>query len=135
MHGSILSPTAIIMRWRSLLAALIGPSCAKAPPGLRDGRARSLMSDEDKMKEILLSYVGLMAERNAFAPGDNFEYVLWDDLHGQISDTKYVSVDEGMEIIFLATQTESWVTYNDETRMFELIDLDEWEALVKKRNN
>jgi hypothetical protein len=93
------------------------------------------MSDEDKMKELLLSYVGLMAERNAFAPGDNFEYLLWDDLHGLIKDTKYVSFDEGKEIIFLATQTDSWVTYNDETRMFELIDLDEWEELVKKRGH
>ena len=93
------------------------------------------MSDTDKMKALLLSYVGLMAERNAFGPGDNFEYVLWDDLHGQIKDTTYVSVDEGMELIFLATQTESWVTYNEETRMFELIDLDEWEELIKKRGN
>jgi hypothetical protein len=93
------------------------------------------MSEEEQMKALLLSYVGLMAERNAFAPGDNFEYKLWDDLHGQIKDTTYVSVDEGMEIIFLATQTDSWVTYNDETRMFELIDLDEREELIKKRGH
>jgi hypothetical protein len=93
------------------------------------------MSDTDKMKELLLSYVGLMAERNAFAPCDNFEYVLWDTLNGLIKDTKYVSLEEGTEIIFLATQTESWVTYDFETRMFKLIDMDEWEELIKKRNN
>jgi hypothetical protein len=93
------------------------------------------MSETDKMKALLLSYVGLMAERNAFAPGDNFEYLLWDTLHGLIKDTTYVSLEEGTEIIWLATQTDSWVTYNDETRMFELIDLDEWEALVKKRGH
>jgi len=38
---------------------------------------RNLMSDEpQKMKEFLLSYVSLLAERNGFAPGDNFEYQL-----------------------------------------------------------
>jgi hypothetical protein len=94
------------------------------------------MSDRiQKMKELLLSYIGLIAERNEFAPGDNFEYALWDDLNGQIKDTKYVSFDEGHEIIGLAVNTDSWVTYNDETRMFELIDLDEWRALVEKRGH
>jgi hypothetical protein len=93
------------------------------------------MSDEQKMKELLLSYVSLTAGRNGFAPGDNFEYLLWDTLHGTFEDTKYVSFDEGKEIIWLAVQTYCWVTYNDETRMFELIDLDEWEEIIKKRNN
>jgi hypothetical protein len=93
------------------------------------------MSDEHKMKELLLSYVGLMAERNAFAPGDNFEYLLWDTLHGLIKDTKYVSLEEGTEIIFLATETDSWVTYDFETRMFKLIDMNEWEELLKKRGH
>jgi hypothetical protein len=36
---------------------------------------------------------------------------------------------------FLATQTDSWVTYNDETRMFEVIDMDEWEELRSKRGH
>jgi hypothetical protein len=94
------------------------------------------MRDElQTMKELLLSYVGLIAERNAFAPGDNFEYRLWDTLHGRFEDTQYVSFDEGHEIIFLATQTASWVTYNEETRMFELIDMDEWEDLLSKRGH
>jgi hypothetical protein len=62
-----------------------------------------------KMKELLLSYVSLIAERNAFAPGDNFEYLLWDDLNGKINDTKYVSFDEGYEIIGLAVNTDSFV--------------------------
>jgi len=94
------------------------------------------MSDESQtMKELLLSYISLMAERHGFAPGDNFEYRLWDTLHGSFADTQYVSLDEGAEIIYLAVETDSWVTYNDETRMFELIDLDEWEELIKKRGN
>jgi hypothetical protein len=93
------------------------------------------MHDEPKMKELLLSYVSLTAGRNGFAPGDNFEYLLWDDLHGRFEDTKYVSFDEGHEIIRLAVETNCWVTYNDDTRMFELIDLDEWEELIKKRGH
>jgi hypothetical protein len=94
------------------------------------------MSDETQnMKELLLSYVSLIAERHRFGPGDNFEYLLWDDLHGRFEDTKCVSFDEGHEIIALAVNADSWVAYNDETRMFELIDMDAWEALLSKRNN
>ena len=97
---------------------------------------RNLMSDEpQKVKELLLSYIGLLAERNGFAPGDNFEYELWDTLQGTFKETQYVSIDEGVEIVYLAVETDSWVTYNDDTRMFELIDLDEWQALLRKRGN
>jgi hypothetical protein len=94
------------------------------------------MSDEhQKMKELLLSYVSLVAERNSFGPGENFEYLLWDTLHGSFAGTDYVSVEEGTEIIFLATQTDSWVAYNDNTRMFELIDMDAWKDLLSKRGH
>jgi len=94
------------------------------------------MSDESqKMKELLLSYMGMVAERNAFGPGENFEYLLWDDLNGKFEDTKYVSIEEGVEIIFLATQSDSWVAYNDDTRMFELIDMDAWKELLSKRGH
>jgi hypothetical protein len=88
-----------------------------------------------KMKELLLSYVNLLAERNGFAPGDNFEYKLWDTLQGTFEATEYVSIDEGVELVYLAVQTDSWVTYNVETRMFELIDMDEWKALLSKRGH
>jgi hypothetical protein len=87
------------------------------------------------MKALLLSYVSLLAERNSFAPGDNFEYRLWDTLQGTFEETRYVSIDEGVEIVYLAVQTDSWVTYNDDTRMFELIDMREWEALLSKRGH
>jgi hypothetical protein len=94
------------------------------------------MSDElQKMKEFLLSYVSLLAERNGFAPGDNFEYKLWDALQGTFEATAYVSIDEGVEIVYLAVQTDSWATYNDDTRMFELIDMDDWKDLLSKRHN
>jgi hypothetical protein len=88
-----------------------------------------------KMQELLLSYVSLLAERNGFAPGDNFEYRLWDTLQGTFEETQYVSIDEGVEIVYLAVETDSWVTYNDDTRMFELIDMDEWQALLSKRGH
>jgi hypothetical protein len=94
------------------------------------------MSDEhETMKELLLSYISLIAERNAFGPSENFEYKLWDTLHGSFADTDYVTIEEGTEIIFLATQTDSWVTYNDDTRMFEVIDMDEWKDLLSKRGH
>jgi hypothetical protein len=79
--------------------------------------------------------VSLLAERNGFAPGDNFEYKLWDTLQGTFEATEYVSIDEGVEIVYLAVQTDHWVTYNDDTRMFELIDMGEWQALLSKRHN
>jgi len=94
-----------------------------------------MSGEQQKMKALLLSYVSLMAERNSFGPGDNFEYLLWDELHGLTTDAKYVSAEEGTEIIWLATNTDSWVAYNDDTRMFELIDMDAWEALLSKRGN
>jgi hypothetical protein len=94
------------------------------------------MSDEpQKMKALLLSYMSLLAERNGFAPGDNFEYRLWDTLQGKFEDTEYVSIAEGVEIVWLAVQTDSWVTYNDDTRMFELIDMKAWKELLSKRGN
>ena len=82
-----------------------------------------------------VSYVGLLASRNGLAPGDNFEYRLWDTLQGTFEATQYVSIDEGVEIVYLAVETDSWVTYNDDSRMFELIDMDEWQALLRKRGN
>jgi hypothetical protein len=94
------------------------------------------MSDnQEKMKELLLSYVDLIAERNAFGPGENFEYLLWDTLHGSLAGADYVSLEEGTEIIFLATQTDSWVAYSDETRMFEVIDMEALEDLLAKRGH
>jgi hypothetical protein len=88
-----------------------------------------------KMKELLLSYVSLLAERNGFAPGDNFEYKLWDTLQGTFEATQYVSIDEGVEVVYLAVETDSWVTYNDDSRMFELIDMAAWKELLSKRGH
>lgn len=39
------------------------------------------MSRNDCVKfDLLLSYVSLLAERHAYGRGDNFEFLLWDDL-------------------------------------------------------
>jgi hypothetical protein len=46
-----------------------------------------------------------------------------------------VSLEEAEEIIRLAVMTDSWVTYNDETCIWELIPMDEWEALLAKRRH
>jgi hypothetical protein len=47
------------------------------------------MSDiQQTMQELLLSYVSLLADRNSFGPGDNFEYLLWDELHGLTTDAQ-----------------------------------------------
>jgi hypothetical protein len=91
--------------------------------------------DLRKMRSLLLSYVGLVAGRNGFAPGGNFEYRLWDTLHGRFEDTDFVTREEGEELIMLAVKTDCWVTYNDDTRMWELIPMDEWEQLLAKRRN
>jgi hypothetical protein len=91
--------------------------------------------DLQRMRGLLLAYVGLIAGRNGFAPGENFEYLLWDTLHGKLKDTDYVTLDEGEEIIMLAVKTDCWVTYNDDTRIWELIPMDEWEQLLAKRRH
>jgi hypothetical protein len=91
--------------------------------------------DLQKMRGLLLSYIGLILGRNGFAPEENFEYLPWDTLHGSFKDTRYVSIEEGDEIIRLAVMTDSWVTYNDETRIWELIPMDEWEQLLAKRQH
>jgi hypothetical protein len=87
------------------------------------------------MKKLLLSYVGLMAERHAYRPGDGFEYRLWNDLKANLMSPTLVSVEEAYEICYLAVYSHSWVTFNLETGMFEVIDLDEWKALLQKRGH
>jgi hypothetical protein len=98
-------------------------------------RAMDDAGDLQKMRSLLLSYVGLIAGRNGFAPCGNFEYRLWDTLHGKFEDTDFVTREEGEELIMLAVKTDCWVTYNDETRMWELIPMAEWLELLKRRQN
>jgi hypothetical protein len=90
---------------------------------------------EEKMRELLLSYVGLLAERHAYAPDEGFEYALWDDLSADRNRSDLVSAEERDELEFLVVRTNHFVTYNLETGMFQLIDLDEWKALLARRHH
>jgi hypothetical protein len=39
-----------------------------------------MIQDDCTLSRLLLSFVGLLAERHAYGPSDGFEFVLWDDL-------------------------------------------------------
>ena len=93
------------------------------------------MSHEETKRQLLLSYVGLLAERNSYGPDQNFEYLLWDDLKRGQGKTQLLSDEEAAEIVWLAIGTDSWVTYNLETGMFQLIDMDAWHMLLDKRGH
>jgi hypothetical protein len=93
------------------------------------------MSTPETMKSLLLSYITLTAERNSYGPGDGYEYILWDDLHGDLKHTQYVSEAEAKEIIYLVIQTDCWVTFNLESGVFQLIDIDAWMLLLAKRGH
>jgi hypothetical protein len=86
-----------------------------------------------KMRELLLSYVGLLAERHLYAPGDNFEYVLWDDLLKK--NPELVDREEKAEIVTLIIRTDAWVTFDVDSGMFALIDIDAWRLLLQKRGH
>jgi hypothetical protein len=92
-------------------------------------------AERRKMQALLLSYVGLLAERHAVGPDENFEYQLWDDLDGNPPPLRFLSNEEAAELTFLAMRTDSWVTYDFETGMFKLIAMDEWFELLRKRGH
>jgi hypothetical protein len=93
------------------------------------------MSQQDAMQELLLSYIRLLAEHHSRAPDSNFEYDLWDDLHQDPRQLTPASREERNELIFLAINTDSWVTCNLDTGMFQLIDMHAWMLLLQKRGH
>jgi hypothetical protein len=93
------------------------------------------MDDQDKMQALLLSYVGLLAERHGYGPEENFEYRLWDDLARGAGHGALVSDEEAAELITLAVRTACWVTYDVERGMFGLIDLETWKQVLVKRGH
>jgi hypothetical protein len=93
------------------------------------------MTDQATMQQLLLSYVGLLAERHSYAPDEGFEYALWDDLQRGANKTTLVSDEEASELVYLAINTDRWVTYNVATGMFQLIDMDAWMPLLQKRGH
>jgi hypothetical protein len=92
------------------------------------------MSEADYTRhKLLLSYVSLLAERHADGPGDNFEYRLWDDL--LLDEPKLVSLDEKKELVSLIMRSDAWVTFNVESGMLQLIDIDAWRILLEHRDH
>jgi hypothetical protein len=92
------------------------------------------MSREDcTLHRLLLSYVSLMAERHAYGPGDNFEFLLWDDL--LLAKPTLVSIEEKHELVSLIIRTDAWVTYDVERRMLRLIDIDAWRIVLENRDH
>jgi hypothetical protein len=82
----------------------------------------------DTEKTLLLSYIGLLAERHAFRPTEGFEFKLWRDLANKTY--RLVSQDEVKDLAVLVQATQCWVTGNLETGKFELIDLRSWYTLL-----
>jgi hypothetical protein len=92
-----------------------------------------MSQDDCTLARLLLSYVGLLAERHAFGPGDGFEFLLWDDL--QRAKPELVSLDEKRELVFLIIRTDAWVSFNLETAMLQLIELDAWHIVLENRDH
>ena len=93
------------------------------------------MSNLTIKKALLLSYVGLLAERHAYRPDEGFEYQLWDDLRHYPGPMTFVSRAEAKELIYLSVTTDSWVTCNLEIGMLQVIEMDAWMLLLEKRGH
>jgi hypothetical protein len=92
------------------------------------------MSQEDcTLHKLLLSYVSLLAERHAYGPGDNFEFMLWDDL--LLEKPTLVSIDEKKELVGLIIRSDAWVSFNLDTGMLQLIDIDAWRIVLENRDH
>jgi hypothetical protein len=91
------------------------------------------MNERETMQKLLLSYVGLMAERHAHGPGEGFEYKLFDDLLRPTPTL--VSAEEKDELTYLAESLQQWVSFDVETGMLQLVDFSEWEELLKRRGH
>jgi hypothetical protein len=89
--------------------------------------------DDCTLHRLLLSYVSLLAERHAYGPGDNFEFLLWDDLM-QAKPT-LVSIDEKNELISLIVRCDAFVSFNLEIGMLQLIELDAWRIMLENRDH
>jgi hypothetical protein len=90
--------------------------------------------DRGHIRALLRQYVELLAERNGYAPEENFEYDLWDALeHPQ--PLHLLSEEEAAEITDLAMRCDSWVAYDLDTGRFQAIDIDDWLDLLEARGH
>jgi len=92
-----------------------------------------MIRDDCTLSRLLLSYVGLLAERHSYGPGDNFELILWDDL--QLAQPRIVSIDEKNELVGLIIRCDAWVAFNLDTGMLQLIDIDAWRIVLENRDH
>jgi hypothetical protein len=89
--------------------------------------------DDCTLTRLLLSFVGLLAERHAYGPGDGFEFALWDDL--LLVKPTLVSTEEKKELVSLIIRMDAWVSFNVDTGMLELIDIDAWADVLEHRDH
>ena len=72
-------------------------------------------------------------ERDAYGPGDGFEFLLWDDLLR--TEPTLVSLEETYELVSLIIRTDAWVSFNVDTGMLQLIDIDAWRIVLENRDH
>jgi hypothetical protein len=93
------------------------------------------MDDESRTLagQLLLDYVGLLAERHAYRPEDGFEFALWRDLLQE--DHTLVSEAEGAELTALLRRTGCWVSDDFASGRLQLIAVEDWMALLDTRTH
>jgi hypothetical protein len=92
------------------------------------------MRDEGcTIRQLLWSYVGFLAERHAYGPGEGFEYALWDDI--LLPVPTLVSREEWAELASLVIRSGCWVSFNIKTGILQLIDIDAWRSLLECRDH
>jgi hypothetical protein len=89
--------------------------------------------DDCTLDKLLLSFVGLLAERHAYGPGDGFEFLLWDDL--LLVKPTLVSIEEKTELVSLIIRMNAWGSFNVDTGMLELIGIEAWADVLETRDH
>jgi len=84
-------------------------------------------------KHLLLSYVGFLAERHSYGPGDGFEFKLWDDI--LLRKPKLVSTEEKSELNDLMARSDSWVCFDKDTAMLGIVDIEWWHEFLEKMDS
>jgi hypothetical protein len=86
------------------------------------------------VRALLRDAVALLADRHGYAPEENFEYALWDDLQ-RPEDLRLVSQEEAAVVTGVAMRGDSWVAYDLESGRFQAIDMDSWLMLLDTRGH
>ena len=86
------------------------------------------MAFRDTASRLLLEYVEILADRNAYRHSAGFEYELFDAV-GSDKPSPLITQQEREDLRFLAGSTSQWVTYDLETSKFALNNAIEWMKL------